>query len=352
MPEPLKKPYPEFPLTPHKLGYWVKVVNGKQRRFGTRWCHPDEALEEWMGARRDLLEGREPEPNPDGLTLREGLFLFLKAKKKKLDAGEIAPKTYQDYNDECKRIRDAIGPDVPLEALGPRHFQTLRDSFTGTPLSINNKIGRARVVFKHFYDAELIDRPVRYGVDFERVSAKTLRIDRASKPKKLLTQTQVRMMLKASRPQMRAMIWLGLYAGFGNTDCATVRVEHFHGEWVEYHRPKTGMARKAWLSKEALGDVQAVMAQAGVCFRTKYGNTWEGSPISAEWKKTAEQHGVKLGFYALRHTCETIGGRCKDQVAVDFLMGHVTPGMAAVYREEIDDERVKAVGLAIQAWMG
>jgi integrase len=99
-----------------------------------------------------------------------------------------------------------------------------------------------------------------------------------------------------------------------------------------------------------------VKSEGGVCFRTKYGNSWEGkdksNPISAEFRKVADACGVKVGFYALRHTCETIGGRCNDQVAVDFVMGHVTPGMAAVYREEIDDERVKAVGLAIQQWMG
>jgi hypothetical protein len=30
------KPYPEFPLTPHLLGYWSKKVGGKLLHFG-RW---------------------------------------------------------------------------------------------------------------------------------------------------------------------------------------------------------------------------------------------------------------------------------------------------------------------------
>jgi len=351
MPDPLVKPYPEFPLTPHKMGYWVKVVNGKQRRFGSRWCHPDEALEDWMATKRDLIAGNEPEPDCDGLTLRDALRIFLTYKKKQLTAGTITQKTYTDYNDECKRIRDAIGPSTPLESIGPRHFEQLHKSFNGTPITINNKIGRVRVIFKYFHDAELIDKPVRYGVDFKRASAKTLRLERAKKPKKLLTPEQIKVMLKHSNPTMRAMIWLGLYAGFGNTDCATVLVRHFHGEWVEYHRPKTGIQRKAWIPPEPLKEINAVMQESGVCFRTKYGNTWDGSPISAEWKKVADICKVDHGFYALRHTCETIGGRCKDQVAVDYVMGHVTPGMSSIYREEIDDSRVKAVGEAILNWM-
>ena len=41
---------------------------------------------------------------------------------------------------------------------------------------------------------------------------------------------------------------------------------------------------------------------------------------------------------------ETIGGESsRDQVAVDAIMGHVDPSMAAVYRGGISDERFRAV---------
>lgn len=51
-----------------------------------------------------------------------------------------------------------------------------------------------------------------------------------------------------------------------------------------------------------------------------------------------------LGFYALRHTFETIGGESKDQVAVNSIMGHAPAGndMSAKYRERVTDERLKA----------
>jgi integrase len=58
-----------------------------------------------------------------------------------------------------------------------------------------------------------------------------------------------------------------------------------------------------------------------------------------------------LAFYGLRHTFETVAGAGKDQVAVDAIMGHVDPTMAANNRERIDDDRLKAVVDYVHAWL-
>ena len=61
--------------------------------------------------------------------------------------------------------------------------------------------------------------------------------------------------------------------------------------------------------------------------------------------KKLELHGDRRAFYALRHTFETIGGATRDQIAVNAIMGHAAASndMAAVYRERIDDDRLKVV---------
>ncbi len=60
-----------------------------------------------------------------------------------------------------------------------------------------------------------------------------------------------------------------------------------------------------------------------------------------------------LAFYALRHTTETIGGAVRDQVALDHIMGHAPPAsdMASVYREQIGDDRLRAVADHIHNWL-
>ena len=58
-----------------------------------------------------------------------------------------------------------------------------------------------------------------------------------------------------------------------------------------------------------------------------------------------------LGFYALRHTFETVAGGSKDQIAVNAIMGHVDASMAAIYRERIDDDRLRAVTDHVHNWL-
>jgi len=229
---------------------------------------------------------------------------------------------------------------------------------SGAPTVISNRVGRVRVVFKYLYEAGYLDRPVRYGTEFAKPSVAVLGKHRASKPKKLFTPEQVHLLLANATPRMRGMIWLGLFAGFGNNDCATVKVSHMCLEtgWVTYSRPKTGLQRRAWLPPEAGEALRAVWPDSDHVFRTQRGNTWTtgntANPISTEFPKLTKRVGVGQSFYALRHTIETIGGRPKDQVAVDFIMGHVSPGMSSVYREEIEDDRLRAVGDVIYAWLG
>ena len=58
-----------------------------------------------------------------------------------------------------------------------------------------------------------------------------------------------------------------------------------------------------------------------------------------------------VGFYALRHGFETVGGGSRDQVAVDAIMGHADESMAAHYREGIGDDRLQAVVETVRRWV-
>jgi hypothetical protein len=58
-----------------------------------------------------------------------------------------------------------------------------------------------------------------------------------------------------------------------------------------------------------------------------------------------------VGFYALRHVFETIGGESRDQAPVDHIMGHARDDMASAYREWISDDRLQSVTYHVHAWL-
>jgi hypothetical protein len=87
-----KKPYPNFPLTPHPSGTWQKKIRGKIHYFG-RWARRVnskleriegdgwmEALEEYKAVADDLHAGRTPRVKEDGLTVTDLCNHFLTAK--------------------------------------------------------------------------------------------------------------------------------------------------------------------------------------------------------------------------------------------------------------------------------
>ena len=80
----------------------------------------------------------------------------------------------------------------------------------------------------------------------------------------------------------------------------------------------------------------------------------QDSPISKEFRKLLDKlklYRRGLGFYALRHTFETIAGESRDQVAVNFIMGHADASMAGVYRERISDDRLGDVVNVVRGWL-
>ena len=77
-------------------------------------------------------------------------------------------------------------------------------------------------------------------------------------------------------------------------------------------------------------------------------------PITKEFSKLIHNlkiHRPGLGFYALRHTFETVAGDSKDQVGVDAIMGHAREDMSNLYREKIEDGRLLAITNHVRKWL-
>ena len=179
----------------------------------------------------------------------------------------------------------------------------------------------------------------------------------------------LRKMIDAAGVQLRAMLLLGINAGFGNSDVGVLPLDalDLDGGWVTFPRPKTGVTRRAALWPETVKAIKAALAKrptpradaaAGLVFVTKYGIGWAKSdcdnPISKETAKLLKKLDLQrpgLNFYALRHGLETIGGEAGDQVAVDHIMGHARDDMASAYRERVTDDRLKRIADYVHHWL-
>jgi integrase len=365
------KPYPDFPLTAHPVGQWCKKIRGKIHYFGPL-SDPDAALAAYLAQKDDLHAGRTPRPDTGAATVKDAANAFLNARKDALDAGELSPRTFREYKDACTLIVVRFGKSRLLDDLRPADFAALRKSMAAKwgAYRVGNVIQYVRSLFKHAFDAELIDRPVRFGPGFKRPSKKVIRLHRAEQGPKMFTADEVHRMIAAAGLPLKAMILLGINCGFGNSDCGNLplSVVDLDNAMIDFPRPKTGIARRCPLWPETVAALRDALAKrptpkseadAGLFFVTKYGLSWHkdtpDGPISKETAKLLKALGIngrkRLGYYALRHSFRTVADESKDQPAVDFIMGHEVPHMSAVYRETISDERLRAVADHVRRWL-
>jgi integrase len=371
-PGKVRKPHKDFPLFPHATGRWAKKVRGKFVFFGKCSDDPDgeAALNAWLDQKDDLLAGRTPRAKTEGFAVRDLANRFLTAKQQMLDAGEMTQRTWNEYKLTTDRVVEQFGKHRLVADLATEDFEALRASFAKTrgPEALGNEIQRTRALFKYAYDAGLIEQPMRFGPLFKRPSKKVMRIARAKAGPKMFEQKELFRLLHRAGPQMKAMILLALNCGFGNNDCATLPLAAVNLEkgWIEFPRPKTGIARRCPLWRETVKRLRAVLdrrkapedkAHARLLFITKRGGCWAkesgDNPVTKEFAKLMKAEKLRRdgrGFYSLRHTFRTIADGCRDFPAINLVMGHADHSVADRYRERIDDARLAAVVNHVRAW--
>jgi integrase len=415
----IQKPYPDFPLTPHASGTWQKKIRGRVHYFG-RWACVvggklvrveggwQEALELYKAQADDLHAGRTPRVQGDALTIADLCNRFLTAKQRQYEAGEISAVMYKpgptpeqatgEYKATTDRLVSMFGRTRPVSDLAADDFEALRDALAKQygPVRLGNEIQKVRSVFKYALESGLIDRPVRYGPQFKKPAASVLRRHRAKNGKKMLEAAEVRRILDAlagkevetgrpdeetgepetvtlrPNPALRAMVFLGVNCGLGNHDCSLLPPSAADRErgWLDYPRPKTGIARRCPLWPETVEAIREALAsrpgpaagEADRVFLTARNTPWiHVTPAGGRDDNIAIQFGLLLkriglhrpglGFYTLRHVFRTVADAARDPVAVDLIMGHADPSMGARYRERIEDGRLQAVVEHVRRWL-
>ena len=238
-------------------------------------------------------------------------------------------------------------------------------------------------MFKYGYDAELLDVPVRYGGQFDKPPKRVMRLQCHTKGERFIHVVDVWKLLDKADVQVRAMIFLALNAGFGQTDCANLTRKALAARpgWVDYPRLKSGIGRRVPLWPETIGALDAAApirpepkdsADADLVFETINGNRWccyrdpepdradgkrmRGHSLDAvarNFRRLCKAAGVNVagGFYALRDVFRTVADEVKDRAAIDLIMGHADHSMASYYLEHIADERLQVVVNHVRDWL-
>jgi integrase len=366
------KPYPDYPLYPHRSGKWAKKIKGKTVYFG-RLDNPDGALAEYQAHKAKLdAQNRLPSLrelprhsvlNPP-LSLRQAADKFCESKRKAVERGELRERTLDELRRTSDKFCEIIGPGVPVTSIGPDHFTTFRDSRAATlnVVSIGNEITRIRSWFKFLHASKTIKSQPDFGPDFRKPSARILRRHRKASGKKLFAACDILSLIDEAGTTLRAMIYLGINCAFGPGDCANLPVSaiDLQSGWIDFPRPKTEVDRLCPLWPETIDAMNQyaklrsrLAPDTALWFVDHRGRPWSNDHAElSKYFSAVRRRVLPLGgMYWLRHTFATVAGESKDQVAVNAIMGHVDPTMAAVYREEISRDRLVAVTNTVRDWL-
>ncbi len=375
----------DFPLYARDNGQFAKRINGKLHYFGSV-KDPDSALRKYNEQIEDLKAGRVPrDTSADDETTKTVLKMadsFMLSKDKMKQKGDLSVRTFTEYHSICKTIIDEFGKDRLLSDIRIEDFDKLRDRLAigerGGNISavrLGNLIRRVKTVFKFANESDMTERPIKFGPSFKGPSKKIIRRSRNNRGLRLFKASEIISMIDSSKPVMRAMILLGINCGLGNTDVAELPISaiDFETRWLNFPRPKTEIKRRCPIWQETVKALREAVDSRptpkskdleGLAFITKYGAKFVrtdskggvNDSVYAEFAKLLRKMKIdrdNLGFYALRHTFNTVGTSARDPVALSSLMGHAAGGddMAAAYRELIEDDQLKAVTDHVHAWL-
>lgn len=381
----LKKPRPDFPLGIHRgNGSWCKKVKGRVFYFGKVADDPKgkAALALWLKQKDDLYAGRTPgadKQDPNDLTIVELANAFLTYKEGRRDLGELCPRTFLGHHRTCATLIKVFGREQRVTALQPLDFDRLRTYLAKRQKAVGlaNDIVKCRGVFNFALKSNLIDRAVRFGVMFDRPPKKQITKEKRLKEQehgtRMLEAADIRKILAACNPAMKAMVLLGINAGLGQSDLAALPKSaiDLDGAMLDYPRPKTEAIRLCPLWPETCEAIKLAIAErakpkdkadATLVFLTMLGTRWvrygkTGKPqdsLGPEFGKLLVRLELKrrgISFYALRHSFRTIADAVLDDTATNLIMGHADSSMAAHYRERIGVERLQKVTDHVRSWL-
>jgi integrase len=385
-PDPPDKPRDDFPLYAHRNGCWMKKVGGIALTFGGWRNDRDGSAAELEY--QDYL--RKLEAGVAGVARKTDTHevnyianLFIERQRLKAVANEVGARTFGDAKVCADRFVKIVGRTTTVREMTPARFAQYRRKLTDTMRAhaSNRHMAIVRQMFRWAFKSELIPGIPNFGPDFGRFGT-GVKKPKQFKPDEILA------VLGAADAAMRAMVYLGINCGYGDTDCAALRFDEIDLDAGvidttrhKSRRSKTPIVRRCLLWPETVQAIRdylpnrpapADAADAPLVFLTRPGNRWvieritpdaKGVPrlvayssVQLRFREFAVKAGIRAkgkgdgrSFYSLRRTFRTWADEALDKHAADLIMGHNFGSMGGQYVQGISDERLRAVSDRVRA---
>lgn len=384
-----------FPLRLHGNGQWCKKVNGKRFYFG---IDKEKALLRWQ-AEMDHIKAGRPVPRKDPSPRLDELGnVYLARCKAQLAAGKFSLRHVTGIEKTIHRLITLRGADDRPATWTPQDFSAINADLAkpikrtlpadGQLASLTGKVVKVRSSatvagdirrIKAFLNWAADDDqqhipPPKFGKDFT-VSKTALLRHSKNRGRLDLPKEHIRQIIDRASVHYKPLCLMGINLGIGGKDLSLMSLADVErcakDPWLSAVRNKTGAARRAWLWPETRAAIANYLEARqrpylkefeDVGFLTAQRRPWleekDGSNVkdSVAWTFASIRRKLELPrgtFYDLRRTFETIAGETLDQPAIDLCMGHVEPAdsMAALYRQNIGDDRVKHVCQHVRKWL-
>ncbi len=242
----------------------------------------------------------------------------------------------------------------------PQTLRIARDGLSKlAPITQKNRLAKLSAIFRRAvklrYMAEIHDA--------DALKALAQRVIRLTRPERtILDPKDLRTLIDAANPNLKAALLLGLNCAYINCDVCALTVEKASeavaSGWLGGRRNKTGVTRLAMLWPETKQAIQSVLdshpGTKAELFLNDRGRPWvakQTNTIARELRTLVEEIGIPLTFARLRHYFQTIGEeRTLDLVAVRHCMGHADRTISQVYRDRVLKGRIENVCNAVRTW--
>ena len=300
MPKP-PKPYPGFPLFPDNNGYWRKKIGGRHCTFG-RWASIDDepayraswqsALARFEALYEQMQRGATIKARPELITLGELVGRYLADSSRDVERREIGARHFAELRQSLEGYRDAVGASRTIAQLidDPTPIRAYvdgrRDRYGWCYYNRLMRHANALWTWAAAPMSEALPAAFKWkGLHASRKVREFRRERREARARgvrRTFDAGEVRALIDAAGPTLRAAILLGYHCAFGNGDVARLprnaisvydrptavrvhgRVKTIPAGWalIDFPRPKTELDRFAIVPPHVVAAVRAADAAA------------------------------------------------------------------------------------------